>query len=103
MGLDVDTYMITKSSKVPTEGVILPEDQLYVVGYGVEVYMFGDNVTDLIGSCMSICADNREIMEGANVGDSNCGAFGCCAIWSSRRGRYAFTFKIGRHNTTIPQ
>jgi hypothetical protein len=39
--------------------------------------MFGDNVTDLIGSCMSICADNREIMEGANVGDSNCGAFGC--------------------------
>jgi len=103
MGLGVDTYMITKSWKVPTEGVILRENQLYVVGCGVELYMLGDNATDLIGSCMSICADNRETMEGANVGDSNCGGFGCCAIWSSRRGRHAFTFKIGRHNATIPQ
>ena len=41
---------------------------LYVVGCNVEVYMFGDNMTDLIGACMSTCIDNTETMERANLG-----------------------------------
>ena len=61
-----------------------------VVGCGVDVYMFGDNTTDVIGSCMSICTDNREIMERANMGYGACEGFGCCAIWWSLAGRQAF-------------
>ena len=63
--------------------------------------MFGDNTTDVIGSCMSICTDNREIMERANMGYGACEGFGCCAIWSSLAGRQAFTLKLGRRNSTI--
>ena len=67
MGLgDVDTY--TQSWEAPT-GVVFDEyNRLYIVGCGVEVYMFSDNMTDLIGYCTSICADNREIMERKNMG-----------------------------------
>ena len=68
-----------------------------------DVYMFRDtdNMTDPIGSCMSICTDNREIMERANMGYGACEGFGCCAIWSSLAGRQAFTLKLGRRNSTI--
>jgi hypothetical protein len=60
MGLGADTY--TQSWEAPTGVIINSANSLYVVGCGVDAYMFGDNTTDLIGSCMSICTDNREIM-----------------------------------------
>jgi len=63
--------------------------------------MFGDNMTDVTGSCMSICTNNREIMERANMGNGACEGFGCCAIWSSLAGRQAFTLKLGRRNSPI--
>ncbi|CAD6264598.1 unnamed protein product [Miscanthus lutarioriparius] len=101
MGLGVDTY--TQSWEAPT-GVIIDEDNyLYIVGCGVDVYMFGDNETDAIGSCMSICTDSREIMETANVGTGACQGFGCCYIWLSISGRQAFTLELRRRNSTIPQ
>jgi hypothetical protein len=101
MGLGVDnTY--TQSWEAPTGFIIDDDNYLYVVGCGVDVYMFGDNTTDLIGSCMSICADNREIMERANMGWA-CRGFGCCYIWLPISGRQAFTLKLGRHNSTIAQ
>jgi hypothetical protein len=102
MGLGVDdTY--TQSWEAPTGVTIDYKNILFVVGCGIDVYMFGDNETDLIGSCMSICTNNRVVMERANVGDAACGGFGCCAIWSLTTGRQAFTLTLGRHNTTIPQ
>ncbi|CAD6246118.1 unnamed protein product [Miscanthus lutarioriparius] len=99
MGLGVDTY--TQSWEAPTGVVIDSMNSIYVVGCGVDIYMFGDNTTDLIGSCMSICPDNREIMERANMGYGACEGFGCCAIWSSLAGRQAITLKLGRRNSTI--
>jgi len=99
MGLGVDTY--TQSWEAPTGVVIDYNNGIYVVGCGVDIYMFGDNTTDVIGSCMSICTDNREIMERANMGNGACEGFGCCAIWSSLAGRQAFTLKLGRRNSPI--
>jgi hypothetical protein len=63
--------------------------------------MFGDNTTDLIGSCMSICTDNREIMVRPSTDYDACGGFGCCNIISLTMGRQAFTLKLGRRNSTI--
>ncbi|KAJ1277657.1 hypothetical protein BS78_04G020300 [Paspalum vaginatum] len=104
----VDAY-ITKSWEAPAgaaEGgpVLVSEyNSLYVVGCGVEAYIFGDNMTDLIGSCMSICADNRDtMMDSPNVGHDNCGGFGCCTIWTGRD-RRALIFKLRRHNSTMAQ
>jgi len=99
MGLGVDTY--TQSWEAPTGVVIDYENSIYVVGCGVDIYMFGDNMTDVTGSCMSICTNNREIMERANMGYGACEGFGCCAIWWSLAGRQAFTLKLGRRNSTI--
>jgi hypothetical protein len=100
MGLGVDdTY--TQSWEAPTGVVIDYFNSMYVVGCGVDIYMFGDNMTDLIGSCMSICIDNREIMERANMGYGACEGFGCCNIYSLSTGRQAFTLKLGRRNSTI--
>ena len=45
MSLGADTY-ITKSWEAPTGVIIDHENYLYVVGCGVDVYMFGDNMTD---------------------------------------------------------
>ncbi|WVZ78081.1 hypothetical protein U9M48_025846 [Paspalum notatum var. saurae] len=99
----VDTY-ITKSWEAPAaEGgamLLSNDNQLSVVGCGVETYMFGDNMTDFIGSCVSICADNRDIMETSNVGEQNCVGFGCCAIWPAQA-RRAFIFKLRHHNSTM--
>jgi hypothetical protein len=98
MGIGADTY--TQSWETPTDGVIAYYNALYVVGCGVDVYVFGDNATDFIGSCMSICGDNREIMDGMEI---NCQGLGCCAI-SIPMGLQAFTFKLGRCNSsTIAQ
>jgi len=99
MGLGVDTY--TQSWEAPTGVVIDYNNGIYVVGCGVDIYMFGDNTTDVIGSCMSICTDNREIMERANMGYGACEGFGCCIIWSLTAGRQAFTLKLVRRNSTI--
>ncbi|WVZ78090.1 hypothetical protein U9M48_025855 [Paspalum notatum var. saurae] len=103
--IDLGTVDITKSWEAPaTKGATLfsSHNFLYVVGCGVEAYIFGDNMTDLIGSCMSICADNTDIMmDGPNVGHGNCGGFGCCTIWLGDR--QTFILKLGRRNGTMAQ
>jgi hypothetical protein len=99
MSAGVDTY--TKSWEAPTAtGVSFYADNnnfLYTVGCGVYVYVFGDNMTDIIGYCTSICTDNREIMESVGA----CEGLGCCSILM--RGGQGFTLKLGRLNSTIPQ
>ncbi|XP_008663303.1 wall-associated receptor kinase 3 isoform X2 [Zea mays] len=103
MSAGVDTY--TKSWEAPTAtGASFYADNnnnLYTVGCGVYVYVLGDNMTDIIGYCTSICTDNREIMESANTGYGVCEGLGCCSI--PIRGRQGFTLKLGRLNSTIPQ
>ncbi|PWZ53065.1 Wall-associated receptor kinase 3 [Zea mays] len=102
MSAGVDTY--TKSWEAPTAtGVSFYADHnfLYTVGCGVYVYVFGDNMTDIIGYCTSICTDNREIMESANTGSGVCEGLGCCSI--PMRDGQGFTLQLGRLNSTIPQ
>jgi len=80
MSHGVDTYNV--SWQPPDEGVIITHDNtLYVVGCNVDVILFGDNMTDLIGSCMSVCTDDREAMERVNFDGSCDYGLGCCAIW----------------------
>jgi len=99
MSPGTDTY--NRSWKTPAEAVMISSDnRLYVVGCNVEVYMFGDNMTDLIGACMSICADNTETMErAANVSGGYCGGFGCCHIYLPKD-LPAFMINLVRHNST---
>ncbi|RLM79640.1 wall-associated receptor kinase 3-like [Panicum miliaceum] len=100
MSQGVDTYNM--SWEIPGEGVIISEvNELYVVGCGLDVYMFGDNMTDLIGSCISICADDRGVMERASV-DGSCNGIDCCYI-SFPRDLSGFMFKLVRRNGTRAQ
>jgi len=99
MSPGTDTY--NRSWKTPAEGVMIGSDNsLYVVGCNVEVYMFGDNMTDLVGACMSTCIDNTETMErAANVSGGYCGGFGCCHIYLPKD-LPAFMINLVRHNST---
>ena len=99
MSPGTDTYT-TRSWKSPAEGVMISsENYLYVVGCNVEVSMFGDNMTDLVGACMSICTDNTETIKRANV-VSNCVGIGCCYINLGLRELPAFMINLVRHNST---
>jgi len=103
MSPGTDTYT-TRSWKTPAEGVMISsENYLYVVGCNVEVSMFGDNMTDLVGACMSICTDNTETIKRANVA-RNCVGMGCCYIdYYWRRELPAFMINLVRHNSTRAQ
>jgi len=94
MSLGTDTY--SRSWKTPAEGVMISYGYLYVVGCDVEVYMFGDNMTNLVGACMSICTETTE--RAGNVG-SYCSGIGCCKI-DLRRDLPTFTINLVRHNST---
>jgi hypothetical protein len=87
----------------PDGGAVIGESNygLYVVGCDLEVYMFGDNWTDLIGSCMIICADNPT-MERANVLGSCRDGIGCCKI-ELMRDLPAFMINLVRRNGTRAQ
>jgi hypothetical protein len=98
MSAGVDTY--TQSWKAPPGVISYGSNYLFTVGCGVYVYVFGDNMTDIIGYCTSICTDNREIMERANTPYSACTGLGCCMI--PIRGGQGITLKLGRLNSTIP-
>ncbi|KAG2660040.1 hypothetical protein PVAP13_1KG393110 [Panicum virgatum] len=98
LGNSTDTY--NRFWKTPIEGVVINGgNSLYVVGCNVEVYMFGDNMTDVIGSCISICTDNMETMERAGNVGGNCGGIGCCKI-DLEREVPMFTINLARINST---
>jgi hypothetical protein len=100
MGRGVDTYNMSWSS--PDGGAVISESNygLYVVGCDLEVYMFGNNWTDLIGSCMSICADDW-IMERASVFGSCNDGIGCCKI-ELTKDLPVFMINLDRPNGTRP-
>ncbi|RCV07423.1 hypothetical protein SETIT_1G243300v2 [Setaria italica] len=103
MGQGGDTY--SKSWGTPDGGAVISGNYnggLYVVGCDLEVYMFGNNWTDLIGSCMSICADDRTMEERANVFGSCRDGIGCCNIYLTRD-LPAFMINIVRRNGTRAQ
>jgi len=97
MGRGVDTYNV--SWQTPDEGVFISGDNnLYVVGCNVDAYMFGDNMTDLIGSCMSVCTDDIATMEKVDF-DGSCTGLGCCSI-DLLRDLPTFTLKLVHRNVT---
>ncbi|CAO2046697.1 unnamed protein product [Urochloa humidicola] len=101
MSPNKDTY--NRSWEAPAEAVVINYyNSLYVVGCYIDVYMFGDNMTDLTGACMSTCTDETGTMdmERANFGGS-CSGIGCCYIDLPReRDLPTFMINLVRHNST---
>jgi len=97
----VDTYNnVYWSWETPDEGVFISRDNaLYVVGCNVDAFMFGDNMTDLIGFCTSVCTDDREAMERVNFDGYSCTGYACCSI-GLLRDLPAFTLKLVHRNVT---
>ncbi|KAK1618340.1 hypothetical protein QYE76_023857 [Lolium multiflorum] len=95
----MDAYNI--SWETPVEGVTVAGEmsRLYVVGCGVGVYLFGHDTNDAIGSCMSICLDDKHAMWKANNAASNDVALGMgsCSIFFRQDVR-DFGFMVGRLN-----
>jgi hypothetical protein len=94
----VDTYNV--SWQTPDAGVFISDSNgLYVIGCNVDAYMLGDNMTDLIGFCTSVCTDDRETMEKVNLFDGFCPGLGYCFIelpWELP----AFNLKLVRRNVS---
>ncbi|PNT65435.1 wall-associated receptor kinase 2 isoform X2 [Brachypodium distachyon] len=99
----MDTYNLSWPED-PIEGVTISgRSFLYVVGCGVDAYLFDHDTNDIIGFCMSICLDDREAMEkddadalGDPVDSSmGCNGKGCCSI-GLKRDRRALALRIGR-------
>ncbi|KAM0835111.1 hypothetical protein ACQ4PT_063147 [Festuca glaucescens] len=97
----MDTYNM--SWEAPVEGVTATRyvNYLHVVGCGVGVYWFGHDTNDPMGSCMSICLDDKKAMKKVNDAawhyfDRDLG-MGCCAIRLQEDVR-AFGFMVGRLN-----
>ncbi|XP_048537051.1 wall-associated receptor kinase 2-like [Triticum urartu] len=75
-----DTYNM--SWEAPVKGVMASEDTgLFIVGCGVGVYLFGHDTTDPIGTCMSICLDDKEAMKEANANHYGYVGMGSCSIY----------------------
>jgi hypothetical protein len=97
----MDTYNM--SWEVPVEGLtIYRYNSLYVVGCGVGVYLSGRDTNDPIGSCMSICLDDKKAMKKVNNAaaaqdyprDSGIGMGSCSIILG--QDVPAIGFKVGR-------
>jgi hypothetical protein len=98
----MDTYNM--SWEVPVEGVTVSGyNFLYVVGCGVDAYLFGCDTNDPIGSCMSICLDDKKAMKKVNSaaaaqyysGDFGTIGMGSCSI-ALVQDVPAFGFMVGR-------
>ncbi|KAI4983344.1 hypothetical protein ZWY2020_023836 [Hordeum vulgare] len=93
-----DTYNM--SWEAPVKGVMASEGtSLFVVGCGVGVYLFGHDTNDPIGSCTSICLDDKEAMKEANTNHQYGGdvGMGYCSILL-QQDVPAFGFIAGRLN-----
>ncbi|XBI50600.1 hypothetical protein VPH35_113984 [Triticum aestivum] len=92
-----DTYNM--SWEAPVKGLMAyKETGLFVVGCGVGVYLFGHDTNKPIGSCTSICLDNKEAMREANANQySGDVGMGYCSIRMQQEVR-AFGFIVGRLN-----
>ncbi|KAK1618338.1 hypothetical protein QYE76_023855 [Lolium multiflorum] len=95
----MDAYNM--SWEPPVEGVRLANNvhHLYVVGCGVGVYLFGHDTNDAIGSCMSICLNDKEALMKANnaawqYSPADIG-MGSCSIGLGQAVR-GFGFMVGR-------
>jgi hypothetical protein len=96
----MDTYNM--SWEVPVEGLTIGrQNSLYVVGCGVYVYLFGRDTNDPIGSCMSICLDDKKAMKKVNNVVDNIGiGMGSCSI-ILEQDMSAFGFMVGRINGAV--
>ncbi|XP_037455011.1 wall-associated receptor kinase-like 5 [Triticum dicoccoides] len=89
-----DTYNM--SWEAPVKGLTASGGtSLFVVGCGVGVYLFGHDTTNPIGTCMSICLDDKEAMKEANANHYNDVGMGCCSIYL-QQDVPAFGFTVDR-------
>ncbi|KAL5207302.1 hypothetical protein ABZP36_031737 [Zizania latifolia] len=78
---DVHTYI--RSWESPAKGFVIGNwSILYVVGCGVEVYLLDRDTNETMGSCMTLCSNDLEMMEKQAGGD--CNGIGCCTINTTR-------------------
>ncbi|KAL5207243.1 hypothetical protein ABZP36_031678 [Zizania latifolia] len=78
---NVHTYI--RSWKSPAKGFIIGNwSILYVVGCGVEVYLLDHHTNETMGSCMTLCSNDLDMMEKQAGG--NCNGIGCCTINTTR-------------------
>lgn len=66
-------------------------NELVIIGCGIEVHMFDTDTDDALGYCSSLC-DGIMVMQEEAVGVS-CSGMGCCSI-SFRRTTRAFRFSV---------
>jgi len=94
----MDTYS-SMSWEAPIKGVLAKGmySSLYVVGCGIGVYLFGHDTSDPIGSCMSFCLDDKDVMEAYTNGNNGAIGMGFCSIYL-QRDVHAFGFRLSRLN-----
>jgi len=91
----MDTYNM--SWEAPVKGLMVDgSNSIYVVGCGVVVYLFGHDTNVPIGSCMSICLDNKDAMKEAYINQHHrIIGMGSCSI-SLEQNVHAFGFRLSR-------
>ncbi|CAL4886565.1 unnamed protein product [Urochloa decumbens] len=101
MSRGVDSY--NRTWDAPAKGVMIGRgNYLYVVGCNVDLYLFRDDTTDLIGACTSTCVYNRETMDNSNAEGYCNGNNGCCSI-SVQRDIQSFWLKLVRHAGAVAE
>uniref|UniRef100_A0A0D9YVC3 Protein kinase domain-containing protein n=1 Tax=Oryza glumipatula TaxID=40148 RepID=A0A0D9YVC3_9ORYZ len=98
------TSVYNLSWKSPAKGFNISDyNYLYVLGCGVEVYLFDIDTNQTVGACISTCINDRTIMgrELANVQD--CVGLGCCAIGRFPEGLRGFRLKLIHRDSITSQ
>jgi hypothetical protein len=102
----MDTYNMSWEVPVVVGLTISGDNFLYVVGCGVDVYLFGRDINDPIGSCMSVCLDDKKAMKKVNNAAAQRYNFevgigmGSCSI-TLGQDVSAFGFMVGRINGAV--
>uniref|UniRef100_J3LF21 Protein kinase domain-containing protein n=1 Tax=Oryza brachyantha TaxID=4533 RepID=J3LF21_ORYBR len=75
------TSVYSMSWESPAKGFNISDyNNLYVVGCGVEVYLFDIDTNRTVGVCISKCIGDRKIMERELASAYDCNGLGCCKI-----------------------
>ncbi|RLN07363.1 wall-associated receptor kinase 2-like [Panicum miliaceum] len=99
------TSTYTRSWESPAKGglFIYPNNAMYVVGCNVEVVLFDTGTNLTIGSCISTCSGDKELMgkEAEALGGRPCNGLGCCAIYFLPEYIRGFRFSLSRRHDVV--
>jgi hypothetical protein len=92
----------TGSWESPAEGLNIDfGSYMYVVGCDIEVVLFDSGTNLTIGSCISMCLDNKALMGKVDVAvHGQCNGLGCCSIGLSAYMR-GFRFTLSRRRDGV--